>query len=78
MKCIICDKNFTDSWHHLFGKKDGLARFKTKTHADYLREIEKSDYTLPCYCGGHITIYVIGQDSWEVTCDDCGFLFDED
>jgi hypothetical protein len=77
--CIICHKKFNDAWEHaltLVGK--GFFWGYNKVHSKYGHAIEHSNFEKPCFCGGHITINGTGADSWETTCDNCGFLFDED
>lgn len=78
-KCFVCLEFFNDAWEHILTNK-GVGCFLgyNKVHAKYGHKIEDSNYKEPCFCGGHITINGTGQDSWETTCDNCGFLFDED
>lgn len=78
MKCIICKKNFKDGWEHIFKMESWPYQFKDKAHADYFKEIEKSNYTKPCFCGGKIINTAWGENSWEIYCSECGFLYDED
>lgn len=77
MKCIVCKEKFEDGWDHVF-VGPGLLKPRDKIHADYLEKVTNSIYSKPCFCGGHITIRGSGEDSWETTCDDCDFLWDED
>lgn len=76
--CIVCNKGFDDLWYHLSGKREGLLKFKDKIHEAYYIMIERSTWHKPCFCGGHITIRGTGEDSWQTTCDNCEFLYDED
>lgn len=76
--CIVCNKGFNDLWKHLTGEEQGLLHFKDKNHEAYYIMIERSTWHKPCFCGGHITINGTGQESWETTCDNCEFLYDED
>lgn len=77
--CIVCGKSFKDTWEHVTESKTGLLIFKDKPHQDYFNLISrKYFYNQRCFCGGHITQHILGEYSWETTCDICEFLFDED
>ena len=78
MKCIICGKTFESIWKHLTGREEGLFVLKDEDHREYYKKVEGSRYELPCFCGGKISISSYSPDSWEVMCDKCGFLWDED
>jgi len=77
--CIICNQDFIDGWEHaLTNRGRGFYGGFNKAHSKYGHEIEQSNYEKPCFCGGHITINGTGPESWETTCDNCEFLYDED
>lgn len=84
MKCIICGEEFKDGWDHVLVSTKGVVGLfpKNKAHAEYLEKLDDSRWGLSCFCGGHISTYGHGSPdgdaSWETTCDDCGFLYDED
>lgn len=76
--CNVCKQKFSDLWEHLSVNKTGFFKFKDRKHSDYFKKIRENGYhDQTCYCGGHITIRGAGVDSWETTCDSCGFIYDE-
>lgn len=84
--CSVCKSEFSDSWDHLLtptaspnGHGGAMLDYVDEAHKNYANNLKTGNYKKgKCFCGGHITIYVGGEDSWEVSCDDCKFLFDED
>lgn len=80
-KCRACNEKFTSTEAHVMKPtgNGGYFGLKDLTHAEYASEISKTGYAdRLCFCGGHITIHGTGAESWETTCDECGFLWDED
>jgi hypothetical protein len=78
--CLVCGKPISDGWDHVLTQEKGWPFLvtKDKPHAAYFKKVEASNYKLPCFCGGHIMWSGSGEDSYEVVCDTCGFMFDED
>lgn len=71
MKCMVCNQEFKDTvefFNHLWD--NGFVR------TDHAHNWQQGQ---PCpFCGSHVTTRGIPPDGWEVTCDVCEFLFDED
>jgi hypothetical protein len=80
MKCLVCGEQFEDGWDHVLkmAKEDMFLVPRDKAHADYMKEVVNSGYKKPCFCGGKIMTRVYSEDSWEISCGDCNFLWDED
>ena len=86
IKCLICKKSFKNDVEfmtHLVDK--GL--FPKRDHAipeKINRKIIKDwQGKTPCFfCGGHVTHsghgLPDGGATWEISCDKCGYLYDED
>ena len=75
MICRICGEEFSDIFDHLDsisheGKMDGV-------HQKAENEISV-DVSKGCFCGGKIVTHSLGEDSWEISCVECGFLWGED
>ena len=85
-KCVVCKEEFTDGWDHALsnaasadGHGGAFLGPKDEAHAKYMKEQSKNGYDDgTCFCGGHITARGTGPETWETTCDECEFLFDED
>jgi hypothetical protein len=77
--CLVCKEWVDDIWNHVLEptKAGGYFGFNKK-HAKYGKKVMESGYKIPCFCGGHISFTATGQESYEITCDTCGFLWDED
>lgn len=77
--CLVCNEKVSDIWDHVLEPTaNGGFWGYNKKHAKYGKEVADSLYSKPCFCGGHITQHATGEDSWETTCDNCEFLWDED
>lgn len=78
--CLVCGEPIKEGWDHVLINEKGSPFLvpKDKPHAVFAEAVIKSNYSLPCFCGGHITIHGTGEDSWETTCDICGYMWDED
>ena len=76
--CQVCGRSFKDGWEHVLVQSPSGFGFvpKDKAHEEWLEKNGKHEGI--CFCGGHITMRMQGEDSWETTCDKCEFLYDED
>ena len=46
--------------------------------SDLLKLKYNQTHPYDCLCGGKIIIRGVPPDGWEISCDDCNFLYDED
>lgn len=82
--CIVCEKTFQDTWHHVTGESEGLLEFIDKPHQDYFKKVLEYNMDhngvsyLKCFCGGIVKMSGLANEGWETTCLTCEFLFDED
>jgi hypothetical protein len=78
--CSVCQKTFSDPYRHLLKTVGGHAffGFVDKEHREFAEKISKSNCQSFCFCGGEVKSLVTGEDSWEIFCQNCGFIFDED
>lgn len=84
--CQVCGKAFKDGWEHSFTKsrRTPFLVWKDKKHREYGQAVEKAGFdergicNEKCFCGGTIRMTGVGEEGWETTCNNCGFLWDED
>lgn len=78
MKCLVCGEEFKDGWKHALKQgKNGLLTPDEKhiEALDNFNYITESDCVL---CGGTLRKVFLGECSWEISCSNCDFLYDED
>ena len=57
---------------------------KDDIHREHMKRIaaerpgEFGFYETRCFCGGQISQMPTGPESWETSCMNCNFLYDED
>ena len=89
--CRVCGKRFTDLMVHLNKNEKKLLIDKPKflsldrrdikpDHLDMYEKIDINWSEEKCFCGGDIVAYSCGDEGnplVEVSCNRCGFLWDE-
>jgi hypothetical protein len=90
MLCKICNQEFENGWQHALTwsdpKGEGMSTgYVDRKHAEAIEEFMKDMFNrekMCPVCGGEVSrtgsASPDGDASWEIICDDCGFLFDED
>lgn len=74
--CRICQKEFRFGWDHVL--KGKFSEVIDDAHQEALDDIEDNGYLEPCpFCGGNISTFG-NKDNYEIVCDDCGYLYEED
>ena len=82
-RCNVCHQKFKDLHRHLGepAKRQTPEAFLRliASHEQKMKEIKKSLYKCTCFCGGHITFDSGAENNnWEITCDNCKYLYGED
>jgi len=73
--CIVCLKEVKDITDHVIHE---LNVIKDPKHILFSEMNQANSYKNPCFCGGTISTYGSGPDSWETSCNSCHFVWDED
>lgn len=71
--CAVCGKDFNDPYEHIIPKNN----IRDAKHDEYVKALADGNYTKACFCGGHVGWYG-NEMSYEVRCNSCDFLYDED
>jgi|TARA_Y100000310_G_C20682617_1_gene816872 hypothetical protein len=80
--CKVCGESLSDGWEHTLERKKtnvGLVPID-EAHSKALDKFRENNFNGNCpICDGYVRKSCYGDgNSWEIACDECGFLFDED